>query len=126
MQIISRLALFFVAIIVASCIQFSHSKKTEIVVKFEDGGSGKIVFVSQFSSLESKEIINEMTGISDSEGRIEFKELPVPAAYKISILKNGDKQQLVGYMFGKGASRYDHIITIKRDGGTSGVHKNKN
>ena len=125
MRIVSRFALLLVAVVFTACSQFGISEKAEFLIKFENGNRGELVIMSRYSSLESKEMINEITGVSDSNGEIEFKELPVPSAYIISILKNGETRQLVGYMLGKGASRQYHTVTIRKDGGTSGVFRNK-
>ncbi|MEK7198175.1 MAG: hypothetical protein AAB648_01785 [Patescibacteria group bacterium] len=125
-HIVFRSALLFVMIAIIGCSQSGISEKTEFLIKFEDGSRGQVVIMSRFSSLESKEMIDEKMGITDSEGKIEFKELPVPSAYRISVFKNGERKYLVGYMFGKGAARQNHTLTIRRDGGTSGMFENKN
>lgn len=126
MKIASHFAWIFIAVIFVGCFQSGKSEKTEFLVRFENGNSGEVVIMSRFSSLESQELISEIVGVTDVEGKVIFKNLPVPSAYRISILKNGEKKLLVGYMLGKGASRQDHMVTIRRDGGTSGVFKNKN
>lgn len=116
---------FFIVVIFTGCYQLRSSEKTEFLVRFENGNSGQVVIMSRFSSLKSQEVISEMVEITDVEGKVIFKNLPVPSAYRISILKNGEKKLLVGYMLGEGASRQDHALIIHRDGGTTGTHKNK-
>lgn len=125
MQIISRFVWFLIAVAFIGCSQPGISERAEFLVKFENGNSGEVVIISRFSSLESQELISEMLEVTDIEGKVIFKNLPVPSAYRISILKDGEKKLLVGYMFGKGASRQDHELIIRRDGGTKGTHKNK-
>ncbi|GEM_PF-6253977 len=126
MQMIHRSILFFVVVMLTGCLQFTTSGKTEFLIKFEDGSSGQVVFMSRYSSFESGKVISEIVGITDSEGKVEFKELPVPFVYKISIMKNGERKLLVGYMLGKGAAGQNHTLTIHKDGGTSGLFGNKN